>query len=124
MTKVLDQASDVGFRSSRWRTCVLLAFLSGPLSLAEALAADRMPVDDEAAVRLARQYLASEDDREREKCLARLESFTGNIENVLQTLRTRTYPPVNPGYYPELKFESAKRRRTRIVRDACCPRRG
>ena len=106
----LGRAIDFGFRVP-WRpTWILLAVLVGAVSLAEARAADPSPVDDEAAVRLAREYLVTEEGREREQCLSRLESFTGDIENVLRTLHTRTYPPVNPGYYPELKFDSAKRR--------------
>ena len=110
MTTFFAPANDFGFRVLRRPTWIQLAVLLGTVYLAEVRAADRSPVDDEAAVRVARQYLTSEDRQERKQCLSRLESFTGDMENVLRTLRTRTYPPVKPGYYPELKFDSAKRR--------------
>ena len=104
-------------RRCRRPTHISLALLTiGALTYVPTWPADRGEIDHETAVRLARQFLASEEDDEREQLRSRLDSFTGDIDGVMRALRPRVYPAVKPGYYPELKF-SAERRHKKYPRD-------
>ena len=104
-------------RPFRGSLAVVLALVMNAASAGlPACEADRQAIDRDMAVELARQFLASEDNDERERLRTRLEGFTGDIEEVLRVLRTRTYPAIKPGYYPELSF-SDERRRAKYPRD-------
>lgn len=93
------------------QTQIFLALLTiGAWNLGPTSAAEPGAVDHETAVRLARQFLTSESDDEREQLHARLDGFAGDIDRVLNALRDRDYPAVKPGYYPELKFAAESRR--------------
>ena len=64
-------------------------------------------LDQIAAVKLCREYLASENRAERQALLARLAAYEGEIDPVLQSLGRQTYQPVKPGYHGEEHFASA-----------------
>jgi pimeloyl-ACP methyl ester carboxylesterase len=64
-------------------------------------------MDQVAAVNLCREYLASEDRTVRQRLLARLADYEGDIEPVLQSLAAHAYQPFKPGYHGEEHFTSA-----------------
>jgi len=68
-------------------------------------------LDQAAAVKLCREYLASQSPSERRHLAARLAAYEGQIEPVLRVLAARTYPPAGPGYLPEESFASADLRK-------------
>ena len=68
-------------------------------------------MDQDAAVKLCREYLASENRTERQELLARLAGYEGEIDPVLQSLGKHTYQPVKPGYHGEEHFASADLRK-------------
>lgn len=104
-------------RNFRRPTQIFLALLTiGPLGRVAAIAEDRGAIDPGTAVALARQFLASEKEDEREQLRSRLDAFTGDLDGVLRAVRARAYRPVQPGYYPELKF-AADSRREKYPRD-------
>ena len=60
------------------------------------------------AVELAIEYLASEHDADRRKLAAKLAEYDGDLDSVLQSLSTRSFEPVEPGYHPEEHFSVPK----------------
>ena len=68
-------------------------------------------LDENAAVKLCREYLASDNPAERQGLLARLAHYEGEIDPVLQSLGKRTYRPVEPGYHGEKHVASADLRK-------------
>jgi len=64
-------------------------------------------LDQDAAVKLCREYLASESRTERQSLLARLNDYEHEIDLVLQSLSQQTYQPVKPGYHGDEHFASA-----------------
>jgi predicted esterase len=64
-------------------------------------------LDHDAAVKLCREYLASENQAERQELLVRLTSYEGEIDAVLQSLGKRTFQSVKPGYHGEEHFTTA-----------------
>jgi pimeloyl-ACP methyl ester carboxylesterase len=79
--------------------------------IARAAAAEPVVLDFDSAVKLCREYLAADDDDEREKALARLAGYTGDVEPVIKALSTRTYRVVKAGYYEEEPFQSEELRK-------------
>jgi poly(3-hydroxybutyrate) depolymerase len=68
-------------------------------------------LDQEAAVKLGREYLASPSRAERRKIEVQLRDYTGDIEPVLAKLGAQTYRPVKDGYHAEEHFASAELRK-------------
>ena len=68
-------------------------------------------MDQDAAAKLCRRYLASESPVERQALLARLAGYEGEIDPVLQLLAQRVYPPVKPGYHAEEHFATPEFRK-------------
>jgi acetyl esterase/lipase len=98
--------SDVGKKMLRdWILLSLTMLTIGPLQLPAAEPAN-VGLDLKSAVALCRDFLASADDEERLRLNARLATFHGDFDAVIQALRSRNYPAVKPGYYEELKFQS------------------
>jgi len=64
-------------------------------------------LDQDAAVKLCREYLASESRAEGQRRLVRLANYEHEIDPVLQTLRGQVHQPVKPGYYGDEHFVSA-----------------
>jgi poly(3-hydroxybutyrate) depolymerase len=60
-------------------------------------------LDQEAAVEVARQYLAGDDD-ERAELAAVLAGYSGPIDPVVQALGKQAFEPVEPGYHPKEHF--------------------
>ncbi|HEY2253508.1 MAG TPA: alpha/beta fold hydrolase, partial [Planctomycetaceae bacterium] len=56
------------------------------------------------AVDAAREYLATDDDDEREELAAKLARFDGDLEPVIRDLSARSFKPVKAGYLPEQHF--------------------
>ena len=82
--------------------CGIVLAILGLAGASHAYAPDR-----DAAIRLCREYLASENRAERQGLLARLTAYQGEIEPVLRSLSNRAYQPVSPGYHGEEHFHSA-----------------
>ncbi len=61
-------------------------------------------MDQDLAIKLARGYLASENEGERRRLVAQLDEYGGDLEPVLRELRTRQFEPVKAGYHPEEHF--------------------
>jgi len=97
-------------QAARYTVNLLLA-ICFPIGLAPATAAEPVPVDFATAVKICREYLASDDDDERKTKLSQLAGYSGFIEPVIQALRTQSYPSVKPGYYEEEQFRSEERRK-------------
>lgn len=62
----------------------------------------------DAAVRVCREYLAAEDDDERERLASQLDGYRGDIESVIRVVASQTYRPVAAGYHSEEKFQSTE----------------
>lgn len=64
-------------------------------------------LDFDAAVTLCRDYLAAEEEDEREQLLSQLAGYAGDIEPVVRELSEQPHPRVAAGYYSEHHFKSA-----------------
>jgi hypothetical protein len=83
--------------SRHWREYVLgvcASLMLVSVATASAIASDQIDIDESTAVRLAREFLASDDDDKRQALRRQLERFAGDVENVLGVLRKREYPAV------------------------------
>ena len=67
-------------------------------------------LDQDAAVKLCRQYVASQSGAERRQLLGQLADYQGELEPVLGARRA-SYQPVKTGYLPEEHFTAADLRR-------------
>src|SRR5204863_5353650 len=63
-------------------------------------------MDQDRAVKLAREFLASDDGDKREQLSARLAGYDGDIQPVLQKLSANSYKAVEPGYHYEEHFST------------------
>jgi predicted esterase len=61
-------------------------------------------MDREQAVQLAREYLASDAEDERQDLADRLADYEGDVGPILQALARQTFLPVKTGYRPREKF--------------------
>jgi len=61
-------------------------------------------IEPDEAARIARQYLAADDDDEKGALYEKLAKYDGEIEPVLAKLRSHTFDAVNPGYLPKEHF--------------------
>lgn len=68
-------------------------------------------LDQNAAVKLCRKYLASEDRTERRELSRQLAGYEGEIDPVLQSLDQRSYQSVKSGYHGDEHFASAELRK-------------
>lgn len=90
-------------------TGILWAVLT-PACAAQAASPEQAVLDHEAAVKLCREYLATEVDETRERLASRLDGYRGDIQPVVRSLAAKTYRPTSPGYYAEEKFQTAEMR--------------
>jgi pimeloyl-ACP methyl ester carboxylesterase len=63
-------------------------------------------LDQADAVKLSRDYLASRDKADRARLATELNRYEGDIQPVIEELRTRTYPLATPGYHPAEHFSA------------------
>lgn len=63
-------------------------------------------MDQTEAVKLAREYFASDDEDDREQLATQLSEYEGDFQPVLQKLRARSFKPVDAGYHPEEHFSN------------------
>jgi pimeloyl-ACP methyl ester carboxylesterase len=73
-------------------------------------AARSWALEQESAVQLCREYLASESGEDRQAIALRLAEYDGEIEPLLRALSVEAHKPVKPGYYAEKRFSSAAMR--------------
>jgi pimeloyl-ACP methyl ester carboxylesterase len=85
---------------SRSRPFVLLAIIFTVFVEPLCACAD----DFDRTVALAREYLASEDRRERRRLAGKLDEYSGDIQRVIDRLSARTYESVEAGYRPQRHF--------------------
>lgn len=86
--------------ASRIGLCIAIA-----LTLAVTLAPRASQAMEAAdALKLARAYLAAEDDEEREGLAEKLAEYQGEIDPLLKQLAAKTYEPVEAGYHYEERF--------------------
>lgn len=94
---------------SSTRICAAILLANFVLTAAcRPAAAEPVALDLDAAVKVSRDYLASDDDDERERSLSRLAGYAGEIELVIDALRKVSHSPVKPGYYAEERFQTAE----------------
>jgi predicted esterase len=98
------------FRNASFRQpSPLIAIALGVLALICPVRA--CALDQDAAVALSREYLASRDGAQRRQLAARLAEYQGELDPVLRRLAERTYPPAKTGYQPAEHFSSLELRR-------------
>lgn len=61
-------------------------------------------VDQTQAVKLAREYLASDDDSDRQRLTVKLDEYEGDLQPLIRKLGTRSFEAVQAGYHPEEHF--------------------
>jgi predicted esterase len=68
-------------------------------------------IDQPQAIKLSRQYLATEDKAERAKLTEKLAEYRGEIQPVLAALSSREFEPVESGYLPARRFSVSELRK-------------
>jgi len=70
-----------------------------------------LAIDQAAAVKLAREYLASTNPVARGKLAAQLATFEGDLDPLIRELSAQTHQPVTAGYLPKEHFATPDLRR-------------
>ena len=63
------------------------------------------------AVKTCGQFLASRDPDQRQRLQATLAKYRGDIDPVIKALAVETWPPVEPGYHADERFQTPELRR-------------